>query len=245
LAQPPDGFINQLYANHANSITSTLITNIKMKQNLNTIVLAFLMAAFACNTSEKKEESLTTDTTDITETVAVPEPEPPYDPDPTDTIPGDRYGINSSSKQTADLVRLTLQDKLKADLDKNIVDSLSRKFIFFEYDLNDDGNKEIFVGLIGPYFCGSGGCTQYLLDHQGNVITIFTVSDYPVVIDNNKTNGYKDLFIYSNGKNRIVKFNGKKYPSNPSTLPALKVLPGDGLPRALNYQNEPYPWFRF
>jgi hypothetical protein len=218
-----------------------------MKQNLTTIALAFLMAAFACNTAEKKDEPVTTETIAAADTTAAaaPAPEPPYDPDPTDTIPGDQYGVNSSSKQTADLVRLTLQDKLKADLDKNIVDSLSRKFIFFEYDLNDDGNKEIFVGLIGPYFCGSGGCTQYLLDHQGNVITIFTVSDYPVVIDNNKTNGYKDLFIYSNGKNRIVKFNGKKYPSNPSTLPALKVLPGDGLPRALNFQNEPYPWFRF
>ncbi|HEX5668680.1 MAG TPA: hypothetical protein VFX73_07735, partial [Chitinophagaceae bacterium] len=118
-----------------------------MKQNLTTIVLFFLMAVFACNTTEKKDEPVTTETIEVADTVAATAPEPPYDPDPTDTIPGDLYGINSSSKQTADLVRLTLQDKLKADLDKNIVDSLSRKFIFFEYDLNDDGNKEIFVGL--------------------------------------------------------------------------------------------------
>ncbi len=207
-----------------------------------------MVVAFACSTADKKEENAATTETSVTAdtiTAAAPVTEPSYDPDPTDTIPGDQYGINSSSKQTADLVRLTLQDKLKADLEKNIVDSLSRKFIFFEYDLNDDGNKEIFVGLIGPYFCGSGGCSPYLLDNQGNVITHFSVSDYPIVIDNNKTNGWKDLFIRSNGKDRIVKFDGKKYPSNPSTLPALKVLPGDGLPRALNFVNEPYPWFRF
>jgi hypothetical protein len=215
-----------------------------MKKNLLGITAIILSSLFACNTTEKKEEAAaaTTETTPHAETK--PSPELPYDPDPTDTIPGDQYGINSSSKQTADLVRLTLKDQLKADLEKNIVDSFSRKFIFFEYDLNDDGKKEIFVGLTGPYFCGSGGCTIYLLDNQGNVITKFSVSR-DVVIDNKVTNGFKDLFIYSGGKFRIVKYNGKTYPSNPSTLPALNVVPGDDLPRALNFVNEPYPWFTF
>jgi hypothetical protein len=215
-----------------------------MKKSLPLVAVLLISAIYACNTAEKKEatDKVTTETVTVTE--EKPAPEPPYDPDPTDTIPGDRYGINSSSKQTADLVRLTLKDQLKSDLEKNLVDSLSRKFIFFEYDLNDDGKKEIFVGLTGPYFCGSGGCTTYLLDDQGNTITKFSVSR-DIVIDNKKTNGFKDLFIYSGGKFRIVKFNGKTYPSNPSTLPALNVVPGDGLPRALNFVNEPYPWFTF
>jgi hypothetical protein len=137
-----------------------------------------------------------------------------------------------------------LQDLHKEDLKNGIIDSFGRRFIFFEYDLNDDGKKEIFVGLRGSYFCGSGGCTIYLLDNQGNVITKFSVSR-DVVIDNKVTNGFKDLFIYSGGKFRIVKYKGKTYPSNPSTLPALNVVPGDDLPRALNFVNEPYPWFTF
>ena len=69
------------------------------------------------------------------------------------------------------------------------------------------GKKEIFVGLTGSYFCGSGGCTQLILDDQGNLISTFSVSGYPVIIDINKTNGWKDLFIYSGSKNRIVKFD--------------------------------------
>lgn len=210
-----------------------------MKKNHLFFFSLMVLGFYACNSSESKDTTEVINS-DTSSPVAVA-----YDPDLTDTIPGNRYGMNSISKQTADLVRLTLNAELKSDLEKNIIDSLSRKFIFFEYDLNDDGNKEIFVGLTGPYFCGSGGCTQYILDHQGNVITRFTVSDYPVVIDNYKTNGWKDLFIYSGNKNRIVKFDGKKYPSNPSTLPELKVLPGDGLPRALNFVNEPYAWFTF
>ena len=211
------------------------------------IVISLFIIISACNNEEKKESAQITiaDTTSLATDPASPSSEPPYDPDQADTIPGNRYGINSISKQTADLVRLALKDELKADMDKDIIPESSRKFIFFEYDLNDDGKKEIFVGLTGPYFCGSGGCTQYLLDNQGNLITRFTVSGYPVVIDNNKTNGYKDLFIHSGGKDRIVKYDGKNYPSNPSVLPALKVPAGDGLPRALDFTHEPYPWFNF
>jgi hypothetical protein len=215
-----------------------------MKKNLFIIATLILSGIYACNTVEQKQKATTTSTETNKVAEAPPPPELPYDPDPTDTIPGNLYGVNSSSKQTADLVRLTLQDLHKEDLKTGIIDSFGRRFIFFEYDLNDDGNKEIFVGLRGSYFCGSGGCTTYLLDNQGNVITKFSVSR-DIVIDNKKTNGYKDLFIYSGGKFRIVKFNGKTYPSNPSTLPALNVVPGDDLARALNFVNEPYPWFTF
>lgn len=167
------------------------------------------------------------------------------DPDPSDSIPAELYGINSSNVETAQLVRLTLQEIYKEDLSKNSIDEISKKFIFFEFDLNEDEKKEIFVGLIGSYFCGSGGCTQYILDNKGIVISKFTVSDYPIVIDSNKSNGWRNLFIPSGGKNRILKFNGKSYPSNPSLEPELKEIPGDELPRALFFMNEPYPWFNF
>jgi hypothetical protein len=216
-----------------------------MKKIILVITASILSSMYACNTTEKKEEAAAPTTTEATKAPeAPPPPETPYDPGPTDTIPGNLYGVNSSSKQTADLVRLTLQDLHKEDLKIGIIDSFGRRFIFYEYDLNDDGKKEIFVGLRGSYFCGTGGCTTYLLDNQGNVITKFSVSR-DVVIDNKSTNGFKDLFIYSGGKFRIVKYNGKTYPSNPSTLPALNVVPGDDLARALNFVNEPYPWFTF
>jgi hypothetical protein len=208
------------------------------------IAIILLTGVFACNTDDKKEATDNVTIESVTITEEKPAPEPPYDPDPTDTIPGDQYGIYSISKQTADLVRLTLQDLHKEDLKKGIIDSFGRRFIFFEYDLNDDGKKEIFVGLRGSFFCGTGGCTTYLLDNQGNIITKFSVTR-DIVIDSKKTQGYKDLFIYSGGKFRIVKFNGNTYLSNPSTLPALNVVPGDDLPRALNFVREPYPWFTF
>lgn len=216
-----------------------------MKNILHFFVMIALLGFVSCKNQNKTSlpESNTQEMQeDSAKSVAQ---EPLVDPDPTDTIPAELYGKNSSGMQTAALVRLTLQDLYKKDLEKNFIDENSRKYIFFEYDLNDDGKNEIFVGLIGTYFCGSGGCTQLILDDQGNVISTFTVSDYPVIIDNNKTNGWKDLFIYSGSKNRIVKFDGKSYPPNPSVLPELKSTPGDGLTRALNFINEPYAWFGF
>lgn len=167
------------------------------------------------------------------------------DPDTTDSIPAAAYGINTYGKVTENLIRTSFQTLFKDDLAGNIIPDLSRKFIFFEYDLNGDSINEIFAGLTGPYFCGSGGCTIYLFNHDGTVLTRFTVAEYPIVISDSKTMGFKDLIIQSNGQNHLVKFDGKRYPSNPSIAPVLKLIPGDGLPRALDFINEPYPWFGF
>lgn len=99
--------------------------------------------------------------------------------------------------------------------------------------------------MIGGYFCGSGECTQYILTSQGEIVTKFSVSDYPVIIDTNSTNGWTDLIIFSGNKNRIIKFDGTKYPSNPSIEPAMDATPRDGLTRALDFPNDKYPWFKF
>ncbi len=191
----------------------------------------------------KKEASPVSDTVKTDSTIVASDSL--VDPDTTDTIAAANYTAAATNIQTAEKVRKFLQTEFKEDVDSKALQDGDKKFIQFEYDINDDGKKEIFVGLNGPYFCGTGGCTQFILNEDGTKLANFTVSDYPVVIDNTKTNGYKDLFIMSGGKYRIVKFDGKTYPSNPSTLPELKVVPGDGLPRALNYLNEPYPWFKF
>jgi hypothetical protein len=167
------------------------------------------------------------------------------DPDPLDTIPAGAYGINTYRKEAVITVTNKLQQLYKNDLANNLVDSFSRRFILFEYDLDNNGSNEIFTGFTGPFFCGSGGCTILLLAANGDIITTFTVTDYPVVIASSTTNGWKDLYLESRGKFHLATFNGKTYPSNPTLLPLVKQLPGDGLARALNWLAEPYPWFKF
>lgn len=160
-------------------------------------------------------------------------------------ISDDQSDGNTSNEQIVALVRSVLENMFKEDLAKDLIPDTSRKFIFFEYDLNGELGKEIFVGLIGPYFCGSGGCTVLLLNPKGVLITRFTVVDYPIVIDTQKNKGWDNLFMLSSGKYHVMKFNGKKYPSNPSMQPLLRQTPDSKLPRALNFVDEPYKWFPF
>ncbi len=203
-------------------------------------VLVFTGLISSCNTKSSEDVTVFAEVLDSLSTS-----KSGIDPDTTDQIPPDQYLIDAVSVETATLVRNRLTQLIAEDLKIGIVDSLSRKFIFFEFDLNEDGSKEIFVGLTGPYFCGSGGCTQFILDAQGEVVTQFTVSDYPVVISTDRSNGWNDLLIFSDGSYHTVKFDGKTYPGNPSVLPTLDQVPGDGLPRALDFLNDNYPWFRF
>lgn len=203
-------------------------------------LIAVVVFFVACNSQPSKDLDIAAEFADSLPTVGAV-----MDPDPSDQISGDQYLIDASSEQTATLVRDRLIQLYSEDLKIGVMDSLSRKFIFFEYDLNGDSSKEIFVGLTGPYFCGSGGCTQFILNAQGEVISKFTVSDYAVVISTDKTNGWFDLFIQSDGDFHTVNFDGKSYPGNPSVLPKLGTLPGDGLPRALDFMNDNYPWFKF
>ncbi|MEN2280516.1 hypothetical protein AAGF08_00160 [Algoriphagus sp. SE2] len=137
----------------------------------------------------------------------------------------DATPTTSSSQFTQDdqgnirkLIGLTLNDVFKEDMEKVILDSADRKYMYDQIDLNADGNKEILVGLAGPYFCGSGGCTLLLLTNHGDVITRFSVVKYPVFIDQESTNGWKNLILFSGSENRIVSFDEQNYPSNPSTL---------------------------
>ncbi|RQO69818.1 hypothetical protein DBR43_17325 [Pedobacter sp. KBW06] len=163
----------------------------------------------------------------------------------TTTAAKDSSGVNSYNENTVKLVKLKLTTMLSDDLSKNVVSEASRKFILFEYDLNEDGNKEIFVGLTGPYFCGSGGCTFLLLDHEGQQITKFTVTDFPVLVAGTKTNGWKDLILSSGGKNHLMKFNGKTYPSNPTVQPVFEGVPGNDLPKFPGTVNGGFPWVSF
>jgi hypothetical protein len=178
------------------------------------LIFLSISSTLACSNSDEK----------MSETLASPE------------VAGSSKNINPSEDSIANLVRLTLLDYYKLDLEKGLIDSFSRQFKYAEYDINNDGRKEIFVGLTGPFFCGSGGCSPLLLDSKGNVISQFSVSDYPIIISSNVTNGWHDLIIESNGKKHLMKFNGKSYPSNPSTQAIYNLTQVNNLPRVLIWE---------
>lgn len=141
--------------------------------------------------------------------------------------------------------RTYLQTSLKDDLSKGIIDSVSRRYMVHEFDLDDDGNKEIFVSLTGTYFCGSGGCNIVLLSSEGKLITNFTVSEIPFIIVPEVTKGWRDLLIQSRGQYHRMKFNGVKYPSNPSMEPVDKTSPVKEVVTVFDTSIDKYEWFNF
>jgi hypothetical protein len=95
-------------------------------------------------------------------------------------------------------------------------------------DLNDDGKDEVIVYLIDEKWCGSGGCSALILAYQDSsyrLITKTTVTQLPIRVLSTKTDGWHDLGVWVQGggiqpgHEARLRFNSKKYPSNPS-LPA-------------------------
>ena len=109
--------------------------------------------------------------------------------------------------------------------DFRALDANDRKFQYEATDLNGDGINEYLVSFSSPYFCGSGGCNLLILDKNFNLITKFTITRTPVLVDSKTTNGWNDIILWSNGGYHRMKFNlrDKSYPSNPSVEEVLKL----------------------
>lgn len=134
------------------------------------------------------------------------------------TVDSSTFVAQSTDQQTAaNIKNFLVNDYLKDDL--SFLQAIDRKFQFYKIDLNGDGNNEIFVRFMSPYFCGSGGCTFLLLDNYGEVITRFSVTRAPIFVEPSKVNGWSLLLVKDSGVFKELTFQDGTYPSNPSVLP--------------------------
>ncbi|ATP57142.1 hypothetical protein CPT03_11995 [Pedobacter ginsengisoli] len=203
-----------------------------MKTPVLFLALIGSLILFSCSSSENKANNSIKDSVNVSTEQA------------TEKAQTDSEAIpkNPNHENTVNLVKQVLNVMFKDDVSKNLIEEKSRKFKFFEYDLNDDQKKEILVGLSGSYFCGSGGCTILLLDSQGKLINKFTVTEAPVLITPTTTSGWKDLILHSNGNDHLVKYNGKTYPSNPSVQPVYPSTPKPNAIKGLDIEEQSYSW---
>lgn len=92
-----------------------------------------------------------------------------------------------------------------------------RRFIYDLVDMNDDGKQEYLIGLMGPDFCGTGGCTMLILGQDLKLLSKITLVKYPVYLGSeesgNKINNYKNIYLRT-GQVGYVKlvWNGKSIP---------------------------------
>lgn len=124
-----------------------------------------------------------------------------------------------------------------------------KKFQFYMIDLNEDGQDEYFVLLPSAYFCSTDGCTRLLpmllLDRYSEVITKFTLIEPPFYVSQDKTNGWRDLLVYSEGSYRDLIFDGKTYPSNPNLELKSSKRPDDTYEVLFDDKNFPAKTYYF
>ena len=115
-----------------------------------------------------------------------------------------------------------------------VADDRTTRYAAAFVDLKEDGTEEAIVYLMGPLWCGSGGCSCLVLLPAGEsykVVTKTTITQPPIRLLSTKTNGWHDLGVWVKGGphpgfEAKLKFNGKKYPSNPSVPPAQRLQKG-------------------
>jgi len=118
-----------------------------MKKNILILLSTALITLSSCQNNPNQNKEVDITTTDVAKK------------DNSESIKVE-YAKQSVDDQTAKnisnyLIHDYLKDELKA------MNKSDRKFQFFKVDLNSDGKEEIFVRLMSPYFCGTGGCTLY------------------------------------------------------------------------------------
>lgn len=116
--------------------------------------------------------------------------------------------------KAAKLIRKQLKVLLKNDLP--VLTKENRFFYYEAFDLNNDQKNEYFVGFSNSYFCGSGGCSGYILNNKGSLINSFTVPDFPIYVTTSSTEKFYNLLMKSGGLFHHIKMKNGKYPSNPS-----------------------------
>ncbi len=104
----------------------------------------------------------------------------------------------------------------------------------YEYamaDLNGDAIPDAVVLFKGPEWCGSGGCNMVILrgTKDGFVfVSSSTITRQPVRLLKETKNGWRSLSVSIAGGGVeagevLMRFNGKRYPGNPTTQPRAKA----------------------
>lgn len=113
--------------------------------------------------------------------------------------------------------------------DNGVVLDAKQRFMTAYVDLNQDAANDALVLMNSPDFCGSGGCTLLVFQGQQQAfkfVSRSTLINNPIVVSDQRTNGWRDLIVDVRGGGAqptkvALTFDGKAYPLNPSTQPAL------------------------
>ncbi|MET4897323.1 hypothetical protein RN629_09160 [Sphingomonadaceae bacterium jetA1] len=134
---------------------------------------------------------------------------------------------------------MATQAPLPAGLAAFIRDKALSRYDYALTDLNGDGRAEALVYAIASTegggaanYCGSGGCELYVLSlrpRNYTVISAISITQLPVRVLPTITHGWHDLSVgvagggIARGYDARLRFDGRRYPTNPSMPPARRL----------------------
>lgn len=127
---------------------------------------------------------------------------------------------------TSDRTRIL---KMKAINEIGYTDAELKQLRFLEREVDLDNNydtKEYLVYVLDKMYCGTGGCTLFIINSESKVISSTSVVNLPIyttttLAENAKKDKdkWKDLFVWSDGSYRQLTYKQGKYPYNASMAP--------------------------
>jgi len=108
----------------------------------------------------------------------------------------------------------------------------AHRYTWNRVDLNGDGRPELVAQVLGPQFCGTGGCPLLIFressDGQLRLITRMSLFKDPLIVAQRRDNGWRELITSvridaGHGYYAELPFDGRTYPSNPSVAPATPL----------------------
>lgn len=127
---------------------------------------------------------------------------------------------------------------LQAHINKALQSPTDVRFGAAVTDLNGDGRDEVIVHVTSPDYCGSGGCVTLVLEPAGDgyrTVMRASVTRPPIRILETQHHGWKDIGVTVSGGGAgppyeaAMVFDGRRYPSNPTTPPARPVSEAAGV----------------
>jgi putative lipoprotein len=132
------------------------------------------------------------------------------------------------SASTAFVATAAPPSELEASVRDWRPDHSPRAFSYGFVHLRDIGPADAIVLIRDPYYCGSGGCVLIVLEGEADgsfkLISTSTISREPLYLLPQKSHGRHDFTALVGGGgartcNVLMRFNGRRYPRDPSTAP--------------------------
>ncbi|QEM81281.1 hypothetical protein [Halomonas binhaiensis] len=88
-----------------------------------------------------------------------------------------------------------LEDSLRGNFDPQLGEI---RYLVGWADLNDDGQDEAIVHVVGPMVCGTGGCDTLILQAQGDTYQVLSAqptTEPPIALGADNHDGWQDLLM--------------------------------------------------